>query len=428
MSTPAITVDALSKRFRLYTDRRSTLKERFVRGQGSSYDEFWALRDISLEVPQGSTYGLIGHNGSGKSTLLKLMAGIHRPTSGTVTAAGRISALLELGAGFHPELSGRENILLNGSILGMSKRQIVEAMDAIVEFSGLEQFIDTPVKVYSSGMYVRLGFSIAVNLDPQILIIDEIVAVGDEEFQRRCFDHLYTLRRRGVTIVFVSHSLPLVQTLCDEVAWLDHGRLRTVGPAVDVVDDYLREVNSAERDRLDADDAATQEAEAAGDEPSGTGRHGSGEAVITRLQLLDERQRPVSAVDHGAPVVVRTHYRAREPIDSPVFGLAVLHESGLALAGPNTRLSGVETGRISGEGFVDFRLPAVPLVPGSYLLTAAITDASTTHVYDHRDRLLSFHVQPGPGYQPTGYVTLAGAWSPPQPASGRREVADDLVP
>ena len=260
MSSAAITVDALSKKFRLYTDRRSSLKERVVRRQSSTYDEFWALREVSLEVAEGSTYGLIGHNGSGKSTLLKLMAGIHRPTSGSVVAAGRISALLELGAGFHPELSGRENILLNGSILGMSRRQILDSMDAIVEFSGLEQFIDTPVKVYSSGMYVRLVFSIAVNLDPQILIIDEIVAVGDEEFQRRCFDHLYTLRRRGVTIVFVSHSLPLLQTLCDEVAWLDHGRLRAVGPAVEVVDDYLREVNSAERDRLEADDAAEQAA------------------------------------------------------------------------------------------------------------------------------------------------------------------------
>jgi lipopolysaccharide transport system ATP-binding protein len=428
VSGPAITVDGLSKRFRLYTDRRSSLKERFVRGQASSYDDFWALRDVSLEVPQGSTYGLIGHNGSGKSTLLKLMAGIHRPTSGTVTASGRISALLELGAGFHPELSGRENILLNGAILGMSKRQIVEAMDSIVEFSGLQQFIDTPVKVYSSGMYVRLGFSIAVNLDPQILIIDEIVAVGDEEFQRRCFDHLYTLRRRGVTIVFVSHSLPLVQTLCDEVAWLDHGRLRTLGPAVDVVDDYLREVNSAERDRLGADDAAQQDSVAGDQSAQDSSRHGSGEVVLTRVQLLDDRECPVQALDHGAGLVVRTHYRARTPVDAPVFGLAFLHESGLALAGPNTRLSGVATGRISGEGFVDFRLPAVPFVPGSYMLTAAVTDASTTHVYDHRDRMLTFHVQPGAGYQPTGYIALDGTWSQPQPATASsRDVAGDLA-
>src|SRR6266568_3985515 len=174
----AVVVDHVSKRFRLYTERRTSLKERVVRRQGSSYQDFWALRDVSLTVPHGSTFGLIGHNGSGKSTLLKLMAGIHRPTSGSLTVNRRVSALLELGAGFHPELSGRDNILLNGAILGMSKRQILESMDRIVEFSGLENFIDTPVKVYSSGMFVRLGFSIAVNLDPEILIVDEIVAVG----------------------------------------------------------------------------------------------------------------------------------------------------------------------------------------------------------------------------------------------------------
>ena len=435
MSTPAITVDGLSKRFRLYTDRRSSLKERFVRRQSSSYDEFWALRDVSLTVEQGSTFGLIGHNGSGKSTLLKLMAGIHRPTSGAITAAGRISALLELGAGFHPELSGRDNILLNGSILGMSRRQIVESMDAIVEFSGLEQFIDTPVKVYSSGMYVRLGFSIAVNLDPQILIIDEIVAVGDEEFQRRCFDHLYTLRRRGVTIVFVSHSLPLVQTLCDEVAWLDHGRLRAVGPAVEVVDDYLREVNSAERDRLGADSSAGQadaeegegDADAGTGSAAGSGRRGSGEVVVTRVELLDGRGTPVLALDHGAAMTVRVHYRAHRPVEAPVFGLAFLHETGLALAGPNTRLSGTATGTVAGEGHVDYRLPSLPFVPGSYMLTAAITDASTTHVYDHRDRVLAFHVQPGPGFQPTGYVALDGQWGRPQPVTRRSSAADDLA-
>ena len=204
-------------------------------------------------MPAGSTYGLIGSNGSGKSTLLKLMANIHRPTSGTITHTGRISALLELGAGFHPELSGRDNVYLNGSILGMTRKQVDAAMDAIIDFSGIEEFIDTPVKVYSSGMYVRLGFSIAVNLDPEILIIDEIIAVGDEEFQRRCFDYLYELRKRGVTIIFVSHSLPLVQTLCDRAAWIEKGVLRAEGSALEVVDEYISTVNKAERVRLDSE-------------------------------------------------------------------------------------------------------------------------------------------------------------------------------
>jgi ABC-type polysaccharide/polyol phosphate transport system ATPase subunit len=411
VTSSAIVVDDLSKRFRLYTDKRSTLKERFVRRQGNSYDDFWALRDVSLAVPEGSTFGLIGHNGSGKSTLLKMMAGIHRPTSGSLSVNGRVSALLELGAGFHPELSGRDNILLNGAILGMGKKQILDALDEIVEFSGLEQFIDTPVKVYSSGMYVRLGFSIAVNLDPEILIIDEIVAVGDEEFQRRCFDHLHELRKRGVTIVFVSHSLALVQTLCDEVAWLDHGQLKSIGPAVQVVDEYLAVVNSDERSRLNDDEQTRAEEHSA---PSvGGGRRGSGEVVVSRVEFLDGAGRAVQAVPHGDPLVVRLHYRATEPVQDPVFGLAFVNEHGLPLAGPNTRLSAVPTGTLEGAGHVDFALASLPFVPGTYQLTAAITDASTTHVFDHRDKAFSFHVQPGPGVQPTGYVALDGQWTGP---------------
>ena len=203
----AIEISDVTKRFRRFYDRKTNIKELFSphRQQIKRHDDFWALKGVSFDIPRGKTFGLIGHNGSGKSTLLKLVAGIHRPTSGTIHTYGRVSAMLELGAGFHPEMSGRDNVYLNGSILGMTRRQIDAAMDDIIAFSGLEEFIDTPVKVYSSGMYVRLGFAIAVNLDPEILIIDEVIAVGDEEFQRRCFDHLYQLRRRGVTIVLVTH-------------------------------------------------------------------------------------------------------------------------------------------------------------------------------------------------------------------------------
>jgi lipopolysaccharide transport system ATP-binding protein len=243
----AIAVRDVTKKFRLHNDKKTNVKELFsARQRISRHDDFWALKGVSLDIPAGRTFGLIGHNGSGKSTLLKLVAGIHRPTSGTITSSGRVSAMLELGAGFHPEMSGRDNIYLNGSILGMTRRQIDAAMEEIIEFSGLGEFIDTPVKVYSSGMYVRLGFAIAVNLDPEILIIDEVIAVGDEAFQRRCFDHLYELRRKGVTIVLVTHSLSLVADLCDEAAWLDGGTLRAVGPAREIVDQYLSTVNERE--------------------------------------------------------------------------------------------------------------------------------------------------------------------------------------
>jgi lipopolysaccharide transport system ATP-binding protein len=243
----AIEIRDVTKKFRLHNDRKTNVKELFSgRRLNSRTEEFWALKGVSLDIPKGKTFGLIGHNGSGKSTLLKLVAGIHRPTAGTITSTGRVSAMLELGAGFHPEMSGRDNIYLNGSILGMTRRQIDAAIDEIIAFSGLGEFIDTPVKVYSSGMYVRLGFAIAVNLAPEILIIDEVIAVGDEAFQRKCFDHLYELRRKGVTIVLVTHSLSLVADLCDSAAWLDGGTLKRVGPAREVVDDYLANVNRIE--------------------------------------------------------------------------------------------------------------------------------------------------------------------------------------
>ena len=404
MTAAALVADRVSKVFELQSDRRTNLKERFVRGAAKDARQFWALRDISFEVPTGSTYGLIGSNGSGKSTMLKLLAGIHRPTSGTVTAASRVSAMIELGAGFHPELSGRENIYLNGSILGLGKKQIEAAIDEIVDFSGLEpKFIDAPVKVYSSGMYVRLGFSIAANLDPEILLIDEIVAVGDEEFQRRCFDHLYKLRRRGVTIVFVSHSLPLVQTLCDHAAWIDKGEMRAEGTALEVVDTYLRSVNEAEASRLEASgDAST------GDE---RGRRGTGEVVLTRVEFLDGSGTPRAVATTGTPLTVRVHFRADRPVEDPVFGLAFHHESGAHISGPNSFSGGLRTGRLEGGGHVDFAMDPLLLQPGAYVVTAAAVDSTQAHVYDFRDQAFALHVQPGPRSDPRGLIVMPGSWS-----------------
>ena len=247
MGELAVVVDDVSKCFRLSLNRPRSLKEAwtgFGRRSGLGFggvhsEPFWALRNVSLEVPRASMFGLVGRNGSGKSSLLRIMAGIYRPTSGRVAVSGRTSALLELGAGFHPSLSGRENIYLNASVLGISKAQINDRVDQIIEFSGLQEFIDAPVKVYSSGMYVRLGFAVAVHVDPEILIVDEVVAVGDEEFQIRCFSHLENLRSQGVTIVLVSHDLEMLRTRCDRMAWLDQGRLMAVGEPEDVVNRYL---------------------------------------------------------------------------------------------------------------------------------------------------------------------------------------------
>jgi len=240
-----IQVHDVSKKFRLERNRPSSLKEATLRiGKKSDADDFWVLRDINLDIPKGSFFGLIGHNGSGKSTLLRLMAGIHRATTGTIESEGRLSALLELGSGFHPDLTGRENVYLNGAMLGLSRKHMAESMDTIIEFSGIGEFIDEPVKIYSSGMYVRLGFAVAVNVDPEILLVDEVIAVGDEEFQRRCMGRMNQLRERGTTIVLVSHNAQLMADLCDRIGWLDHGRLIAVGEPDEVIGQYLDHVNT----------------------------------------------------------------------------------------------------------------------------------------------------------------------------------------
>ena len=255
MTTGEITISDVSKRFRLDRDRPSSLKEAILRiGRTTDIDDFWVLRNVDLHIEPDSFFGLIGHNGSGKSTLLRLIANIHRPTTGEITTEGRMSALLELGSGFHPDLTGRENVFLNGTMLGLTRKHMAEAMDDIIEFSGIGDFIDEPVKIYSSGMYVRLGFAVAVNVDPEILLVDEVIAVGDEEFQRRCMDHMNRLRARGCTIVLVSHNATLMQNLCDTVGWLDHGRLLEVGDPSTVLGAYLEHVRTGGDNKLSTRD------------------------------------------------------------------------------------------------------------------------------------------------------------------------------
>jgi lipopolysaccharide transport system ATP-binding protein len=243
---PAVIVDHVSKRFRLYRERNKSLKSALMRGRTSIYDEFWAVKDVSLEVPEGTTFGLIGRNGSGKSTLLKMLARILVPDKGRVVMNGRVASLLEVGSGFHPELSGRENIYLNGSILGMSKKEIDGKFDDIVDFSEVRRFIDQPVKNYSSGMYVRLGFSVAVHVRPDILVVDEVLAVGDAGFQAKSRKRFAELKGDGRTIILVSHSMSQVRELCDRVAWIDQGSLRAIGEPSRVIADYLASVEGAD--------------------------------------------------------------------------------------------------------------------------------------------------------------------------------------
>jgi ABC-type polysaccharide/polyol phosphate transport system ATPase subunit len=242
VSDIAVQVDHVTKSFRMYHERNQSLKAAIMRGRTSIHDDFLALKDVTFDVPTGATFGLIGSNGSGKSTLLKCLANIYYPNSGAISHFGKIAAMLEVGSGFHAELSGRENIFLNGSILGMSKKDVTRKFDEIVDFSGVEQFIDQPVKNYSSGMYVRLGFAIAINVDPDILVVDEVLAVGDAEFQERCFQKFRDFKAAGKTVILVSHSMDLVSQMCDNVAWLSHGELVQVGRADQTIKSYLDSV------------------------------------------------------------------------------------------------------------------------------------------------------------------------------------------
>jgi ABC-type polysaccharide/polyol phosphate transport system ATPase subunit len=239
----AVRVNDVSKKFRLYHERNQTLKSAILRGRTSRHEDFWALENVTFDVIEGQTHGLIGSNGSGKSTLLKCLAKIYWPTSGSIEYRGRMASLLEVGSGFHLELSGRENIYLNGSILGMSKKEIDSKFDEIVDFSGVEQFLDQPVKNYSSGMYVRLGFSIAINVDPDILVVDEVLSVGDEGFQRKSFDKFLEFKKRGKTIIMVTHTMPVVEEICDSVTWIEKGTMMATGKAKSVVAAYKKSLD-----------------------------------------------------------------------------------------------------------------------------------------------------------------------------------------
>jgi ABC-2 type transport system ATP-binding protein len=393
MGNPAIEVNGVSKRFRLYRERNQSLKAAVMRGRRAAYEEFWALRDVSFEIPQGGTFGLIGENGSGKSTLLKCIARILHPDRGSVSSHGTVAALLELGSGFHPELSGRENVYLNGSILGMRKPEIDSKFDEIVDFAGIEEFIDQPVKNYSSGMYVRLGFSIAINVDPDILLVDEVLAVGDQAFQDKCMEKFADFRHAGKTVVIVSHAMGSLRTLCDEAAWLKHGELVEVGPANDVVDTYVDE-GHVERVELS----------------EGGSRWGSGEAQLTKIELLDAKEKPTTRVHTGDTITFRLHYLADQPIDKPVFGLALETVTGVYAWAHHSRDGQFVPDRIHGAGTIDLHVPKLALQEGTYDLNASIVDYTTTHTYDFVRNCLRFDVIARTPHESGGIAVLGSQW------------------
>ena len=345
-------------------------------GSGNGARTFAALRDVSLDVPRGSSLGIIGRNGAGKSTLLKLLAGITAPSRGRLVIDGRLAALIEVGSGFHPELTGRENVFLSGAILGMRRKEIAAKLESIVEFAGVPAFIDTPVKWYSSGMYVRLGFSIAAHLEPDVLLVDEVLAVGDAEFQAKCLRRIHELKNRGVTILFISHDLTTVEGLCDTAALLDGGQLAALGDPAEVVATYHRLLTRAEAE-------SPEHVEAARD----------GVLTITNLVTRDPLRTDALTAATGNPLVVSLRYTVERPLPAVTFQLSYYSADGRTLI---ARTEADAVGPIAPPGgIVEFSCPELPLRPGAYCLTAVARDADTWAVLAWWDGSTTLHVEPG---------------------------------
>jgi len=396
----AVDLEGVGKRFKRHLDRRNTLKERIVRGRATRAEDFWAVRDVTIGIPKGSVFGLVGHNGSGKSTLLKMIAGIYRPTEGSITTDGRVAALIELGAGFHPDMTGRENIRLNGSILGLSRREIDEATEEIIDFSGLREFINDPVKHYSSGMYVRLGFSVAVHMKPDVLLVDEVLSVGDEEFQRKCFDHLSALRKSGCTIILVSHGLGQMESLCDEIAWLERGNVQEIGAATTVVASYLQRVNEREAARNPNIAAIRDSADAS------EVRAGDQSIRVRSAEVLDAEGAAINHAETGTTFCVRVRFTAAKPVLGPNVRIALQHDTGPLVAMLSNHRIGEDFGTVDGENTVDISLVNNPLLPGRYRVHIDVFDHTGSRILDTWNDAVEFAVRSQGGEIGQGFVDL----------------------
>ncbi len=393
---PAVILKGISKGFKQTTLRRDylTLKSLLLNPfawKGKPKDETRVVfENLNLEIPQGISLGVIGRNGSGKSTLLKVITGIHKPDKGTVRINGRVSSLIELGAGFHPEFTGRENVFINGTILGLSRKEIEKRFDRIVRFAELEPFIHMPVRTYSSGMYVRLGFSVAVNVDPEILLVDEVLAVGDESFSRKCLDQMTNFKKAGKTIVLVTHDLPTVERFCDQALWLDSGCIQAQGDPRQVIDAYRQEV--ARRD-----DARYQEEQSAEgcnglERILSKNRWGNGDIEINRVRLLDGQGQEKHVFQDGEDLMIEMDYRVHRPPPDWVFGIAVFDGKGTCCYGTNTAVDEMVLPSLRETGRIGIRLEQVHLIDGTYLLDVAV-HARDGHNYDYRSGCLSFDIR-----------------------------------
>lgn len=376
---PAIRVEDVTKTYRIGASQSERMlrdviaggvKRLIGRGGGApSGETVDALSGVSLDVAPDEVVGVIGRNGSGKTTLLKLLARITWPTSGTIDVRGRVASLVEVGTGFHPELSGRENVYLNGSILGLKRREIAARFDEIVDFSGVEAFLDTPIKRYSTGMRLRLGFAVAAHLFPDVLLVDEVLAVGDAEFQAKCLRTMKSVGERGHTVLFVSHDLEAVESICPRTVWIDRGKLVADGPSREVIARYLSESSVQASSTVDLTEFAY--------------RAGSGEAQFTAVEFLHADGSEARAIRTGDALTLRLRFRANETIRSPYFGVSIATEFGTLVAHPNTWSAGLEVGELSaGEHELELAIKSLPLMPGSYPLTLWMNRQSDDHSID----------------------------------------------
>jgi ABC-type polysaccharide/polyol phosphate transport system ATPase subunit len=386
--TSAISVEKVSKKYEI---GRADLKLRehlgrlmrfdFLRKKSREETTLWALRDVSLSIQHGETVGIVGPNGAGKSTLLKILSKITYPTSGAVRVDGRVASLLEVGTGFHEELTGRENVYLNGSILGMSKKEVKRQFDTIVEYSGMERFIDTPIKRYSSGMRLRLGFAVAAHLDPDILIVDEVLSVGDAAFQRKCLNTIEGLRAKARTILFVSHNLPSVENLCERTIWIDHGGIRMDGKSPAVIREYMGSVRNYKMVLSTALEGIEN-------------RAGNGQIQFTGIEFLSPEGVAQKVIRSGDSVVFRLHYCAHQPIAFPCFGFRMYTEFDTMVTEVGTSHHGIYISSLApGEGYVDLKIDSLNLMAAKYKLSLWLTDMPGALVYDNIERAVTFEVE-----------------------------------
>jgi ABC-type polysaccharide/polyol phosphate transport system ATPase subunit len=376
-----VSIDNVSKRFRIYQERTDTLKELLL-FRRRKYEELWAVRDVSFDVPAGQTLGIIGQNGSGKSTLLKLLSGILRADKGSVTIDGKISALLELGAGFHPDLTGRENVYLNGAILRLSRKQIDAVFDDIVAFSELEEFIDQPVKNYSSGMYTRLGFAVAINVNPDILLVDEVLAVGDQHFQSKCYEKINDLQYQGKTIIFVSHDLDAVRKVCDRAIYMENGVILEDGAAAKVIGAYRSAIADRDLEYVEGREGRERD------------RIGTHEAEITKIELINSKGQNTLGLDSKEKTTIRLTVEFRAEVLDPIFGLTIDTPDGKTVYGTNTLWRGVKTGLFKkGQTLtVDF-VQEMRLAGGDYAISPAVAYSDATKYLDWRTNVVTFMVR-----------------------------------